>query len=174
MKHHLHAQRLGQHRQLCADGAIAHDAQRLAARLERAFGALAPAAAMHRRILGRYATQQQNGLAQHQLSHRACIGIRRIEHRHAMIARGLQIDLVGADAKRPHRHQLVGLGEHVGRELRARTDAQEMHVGQALHQFIPGERPLHRFDLRIARSVQHIQRAGVDAFQQQEFELALV
>ena len=105
-KHHLHAQRLGQHRELRADGAITHDAQRLAANLIRVFSRLQPAAAMRHRALLGHAAQQQDRLGQHQLGHRAGVGIGCIEHRNAALARRRQVDLIGAYAKAAHGNQL--------------------------------------------------------------------
>src|SRR6218665_869493 len=56
------AGRLGQPRQLRADGAVADDAQGLAPDLIRLVGRLEPAATVGRRVLCRNPAQQQNGL----------------------------------------------------------------------------------------------------------------
>jgi DNA polymerase/3'-5' exonuclease PolX len=56
-------------------------------------------------------------------------------------SRPLQVDLVGADAEAPGRHQLVRGGKHLGRQLRARADAQEVHVGDLGLEFGVGQAP---------------------------------
>ena len=74
VEHHAHAQAFGQRADLRADIAVAHDAQRLAARFESAGRALVPMAQMHARVLFRNAAQQQDGFAQYQLGDRARVG----------------------------------------------------------------------------------------------------
>jgi hypothetical protein len=83
----LHAQAFGQHRQLGADGAIAHNAQGLAADLVGVVSTLLPAAAVGHGVLFGDAAQQQNRLGQHQLGHRTGVGERRVEHGNAALAR---------------------------------------------------------------------------------------
>jgi hypothetical protein len=171
---HLHAQCLGQHGELRADGAVAHDAQRLAADLEGVLGRLEPAAAVRHRALFRDAAQQQDGFGQHQFGDRARIGIRGVEDRHAVLARGIEIDLVGADAEGAHRNELLRGGKDVRRELRARADAEEMHVGHALLQVLLRQGPGQGLDAGVACPTQHFDCRWVNAFEQKELDLAFV
>ncbi len=45
-----------------------------------------------------------------------------------ILLRGVEIDLVGADAETADRHQPVGGFENLRRDMRARTDAEHMHA----------------------------------------------
>ena len=89
MEDDAHAQLLGQHADLRADVAIAHDAQRLTAHFVRAGGALVPAAAVLQRVLLRNAAHQHDDLGQHQLGHAAGVAEGRVEHRNAQLHRGV-------------------------------------------------------------------------------------
>jgi hypothetical protein len=171
---HLHAERLGQYRQLRADRAVAHDAQRLAADLEGVLGRFEPAAAVRHRALLGHAAQQQDGFGEHQLRNRTGIGIGRVEDHDAVLARRVQIDLVGADAEGAGGNQLVRGGKDFRRQLRARADAQEVHVGNAGLELGLRQRAGKRLDVRIARGPQHFDGRGMDAFEQKELDLALV
>ncbi len=174
MEEHLHAHRLGHHRQLGADGAVAHDAQRLAADFVGVLGALEPAAAVGGGVLGGHAAQQQDGFGQHQLGHRARVGVRRVEDHHATLARRVQVHLVGADAKAAHGHELLRGGEHVGRQLRARTDADEVHVGDLALELLAFQRARHGLHIGVARVAQHFECGRMDAFEQQELDLRFI
>ena len=55
--------------------------------------------------VGGYAPHQADDVADHQLDHVARVRIRRVEHGHAVRARILQIDLVGADAEAADRRE---------------------------------------------------------------------
>ena len=173
-KHHVHAQRFRQHRKLRADGAIADDAQRLAADLVGMAGRFQPAAAVRHGVFFGYAAHQQNRLGQHQLGHRAGIGKRRVEHRDAPLARRGQVHLVGADAKAAHRSEAVGVAQHLGGELGARADAHKMRVGDLGLELVVGQGAGQAFDLAVARRAQHVDGRRVDAFEQQEADLVLV
>ncbi|MCY1551597.1 hypothetical protein D9M68_879390 [compost metagenome] len=98
-------------------------------------GRLEPAAAVRHCALFGYTAQQQDGFAQHQLGHRAGVGERGVEHCDASLARCHQIHLVGADAEAADGDQLGGMGQHLGRELGARANADEVHIGDLLAQF---------------------------------------
>ena len=174
MEDHVHAQRLGQHRQLGADRAIAHDAQRLAADLERVLGALLPAAAVRHGVLLGNAAQQQNGFGQHQLGHRARVRIGRVEDDDAALARRVQVHLVGADAEAPDGHELVRGREHLGRELGARADADEVRIGDLALELLALQSAGQRFHVRVAGVLQHLERRWMNAFEQQKLDLRLV
>lgn len=166
VKRHLHAQRFCQHRQLRADGAIADDAQRLAPDFVGVLGRLEPAATVGHGVLFGHAAQQQDSLCQHQFGHRAGVGIRGVEDGNAALAGGVQVHLVGADAKAAHGHQLVGVSEHFFGELRARANAHKVHVRNLALEFLVGQRAGDGFDLRVPSGTQHVHRRGVNTLQQ--------
>ena len=91
-----------------ADIAVADDAERLAADLVAAVGRLVPAARHGRRPSAEDPAQQHDDLADHQLGHAAGVGERRVEDRDAAAARGVEVDLVGADREAADRDQPVG------------------------------------------------------------------
>jgi hypothetical protein len=173
VEQHPHAQLFGQHADLRADVPVADDAQRLAAHLEGAGGALAPAAAVQQRVLLRDAAHQHHDLGQHQFGHAAGVGERRVEDGTAAPHRGLQVDLVGADAERTDGHQLGRGFQHRFGQLRARADAEEMRVGHGLRQRFTGQRLGVRHDVRVAVLPQHVQCGFVDAFEQHELQFVL-
>ncbi|MCY1378517.1 hypothetical protein D9M69_661590 [compost metagenome] len=91
-----------------------------------------------------------------------------------MLAGRFEVDLVGADAEAPGGHQLVRGGEHLGRQLGARADAHEVHVGDLGLEFGVGQRTRQRLDVGVAGGAQHLHGRGVDAFEQKELDPAFV
>ena len=136
---HPHAHAFGQHTDLGADVTVTDDAQHLVARLVAAAGRLDPATPMAGGVLLRNAAQQHDRLGDHQLGHAARVGIGRIEHRHAEFPRRVQIHLIGTDAEAAHRQQPLGMGQHVIRQLRARTDADDVRIGDPLLELVLGQ-----------------------------------
>ena len=170
---HLHAQRLGHDPDLGADMAVADDPQGLAAHLVAAGGGFGPAATVALRVFLRNAAGQHDGFGNHQLGHRAGVGIRRIEHRHAGQLRRFQVDLVGADAETAHRDQALGMAEHLGAELGARTDADDVRLGDALDQLLFRQRLGMRFDLAVTGRAEGVDRRLADPLQQQNMDALL-
>ena len=78
-KDHAHTDAFRQYRHLGADGAVADDAQGLAARLEGAFGGFHPAATVTHGVLFQNAAQHQDGLGDDQFRHTAGIRIGCVE-----------------------------------------------------------------------------------------------
>jgi hypothetical protein len=91
--------------------------------------------------------------------------------RHAGQLCGGEVDLVGADAETTDREQAPRLGEHFGIELGARTDADDVRIGDAPLQFILGQRLLVQFDLAVAGGLEGLDRAAADAFEQQHADV---
>jgi hypothetical protein len=168
---HPHAQPFRQHADLGTDVAIADDAQHLVARFEAAGGGFGPSAAMAQCVFLRDATQQHDRLGDHQLGHAARIGIRRVEHGNAELARGVQIHLIGADAETADRDQPLGVRQHLVGELGARADADDVRVGNALLEFGLGQGFRMQLDLAVAGPVENLDAAGADAFQQQHLDV---
>jgi hypothetical protein len=92
------------------------------------------------RVLLRDAAGQHDRLGDDQFGHAAGVGIGRVEHRDAGQLGRVQVDLVGADAEAAHRDQALGLGQHLGAELGARADADDVRLGDAFLQFVLGQR----------------------------------
>ena len=170
IEHHAHAHVLGHQADLGADVAIADDAQRLAAHLERIGGTLHPAALVQQGVLLGNAPHQHDDLGQHQLGHAARIGERRIEHRHPAPCRCLQRNLVGAYTEGPHGHQLLGLLQHPGGELGARTQSHEMGITDGLDQRLTFQRLRMGFDLGIAIGRERLHRRRMNAFEQHDLQ----
>src|SRR5690606_6190139 len=154
-----------------ADVAVADDAQRLAAHLVAAGGRLQPVAAQAGGVARGHAAQQHDGLRQHQFGHAAGVGVGRVEHRHALASGSLQVDLVGADAEAAHRHQPPRIGQDLGRQLRARADADDVRFADALAQHGLGQRAGVGFDVGIAGVAEHGHRARAQALQQQHADV---
>ena len=170
VEHHAHAQGLGQQAQLGADMAIADDAQRLATHLERVGSALHPAAPVQQCVLLRDAAHQHDDLGQHQLGHAARVGERRVEHGHATLGCGIQGDLVGPDAEGTDSDQLVGLLQHLGRELGARAQPHEVGIGNGIDQCLPFQRLGVSFDLGVPVGSERFDGGRMDAFQQHHLQ----
>jgi len=51
----------------------------------------------------------------------------------------------------------LGGGKHIGGELRARADADEMHVGDLALELFAIQRPRQRFHIGVARRLQHLE-----------------
>src|SRR5215472_15616851 len=105
---------------------VADDSERLAPRLVRTGGGFNPPAAMRQRIAMRDAAQQHDNLRQYQFGDAARIRKRRIEHRYAARLGGVEVHLVGADAKTSDACQPPRVLEDRRGQLRSRTDAQKV------------------------------------------------
>jgi len=62
---------------------------------------------------------------------------------------------------------------HLGAELGARTDADEVGVGDTPFQLVFGKRFLVAFDLRVAGCGEFVDRTLADAFEQQHADVLL-
>ncbi|MND93617.1 hypothetical protein D3C80_858090 [compost metagenome] len=164
-----HPQVLGQDRQLRADGAIADDAQGLAAQLARTSRRLVPLALVHGRRLVGHVAHQDDGQADGQFDHRAGVGIGGVEDGHAMFVGGLQIDLIGADAEGGDGQQAVGVLQHALADIGLGANAQNMDALDRLDQVVLVQRALHGLD-GIARLLQPLDGGGVDVLQQQHLD----
>ena len=171
VEQHAHAEAFGQHAGLRADVAVADDAQHLVARLVAAHRRLVPAADVALGVLVRDAAQQHDRFGHHQFSHAAGVGIRRVENRDAQLARLDQIHLVGADAEAAHRHQPLGVRKHVGGQLGARAQADDVRIGDALLQLGFGQGFRMQLDLAVACTAEIFDRGGAETFQQQHLDI---
>ncbi len=170
---HPHAQRFREVGELRADIAVADDAERLAPHLVAVVGRFVPAPLMGGVGARDDPAQQDDDLADHEFGHAARIGERRVEHRNAAPARGVEVDLVGADAETSDRDQAVGGGENIGSDLGARTDAEQMHALDGLLERIAFERLGQARHVGIAGSLDQLRGAVVDAFEEQDPDLVL-
>src|SRR5690606_7673815 len=79
-----------------------------------------------------------------------------------------------ADAEAADGDQLLGGVEHVGGQLGARADADEVHVGDLRLQLVAGQGGLQVRDVGVTGGLQGVDGVLVHAFQQKELDLALV
>jgi hypothetical protein len=171
---HAHAQVLGEDAELRADVAVADDAERLAAHLDAALGALGPAAAVHERAFPRDAAQQHDGLAEHELGDAAGVGVGGVEDRDAALRRRREVHLVGPDAEAADGGELWRRRQHLLGQFGARADAEEVHVLQRGLQGVAREGLRQVADGGIAVGRQRAGGVGVDALEEEELDAALV
>ncbi len=88
------------------------------------------------------AAQEQDGLGQHQLGYRTGVGVWRVEHGDTALAGSFQVDLVGADAEAANGYQFLGAVEDLFGELGARTDADEVGIGDLSFSSASGNEPV--------------------------------
>ena len=171
---HLHAEVFRQHRQLGADGAVTDDAQLLAADLEGVGGALQPATAVGNRVLLGNAAQQQDGLGQHQLGHRAGVGVRCVEDRDTHFPGGFQVNLVGTDTEATDGYQLVCVCQHVRGQLGAGAQTDEMGIGDRFLELFFREGAGVIIDIGVTGCLQSVDGSLVHTLEEQKFDLAFV
>jgi hypothetical protein len=167
---HAHAQRLGHHGELGADCAVAHHAQRLAPHLARVRRRLVPAALRACPPPWAARPQQHDGESDRQLHHRARIGIGGVEHGHAPVGGGAEIDPVRPDAEGAHGQQPVGARQHGRVELGLGAHAQHVHAAQALGELGFRQGPATGLD-GVAGLGEQRGGVRVDALQEQHADL---
>ena len=91
----------------------------------------------------------------------------------AVPARGVEVDLVGADAEAADRDQAVRGFENLRGDLRARADAEHMHALDGLLERIALERLGQARHVGIAGGLDQLRGAVVDAFEEQDPDLVL-
>ena len=136
VEHHAHAKCLGDDGKLRSDIAVADDAERLASHFMRAGSRLVPHTVLHMMGVRRNAAHQANDVADNQFHHGASVGIWGIEHGDAVLARIVEIDLIGADAEatdsRERRTCVDDFAGHAG----FGANAQQINVFQGVDEFI--------------------------------------
>ena len=174
VEHDAHPQALGQDRELLANVAVADDAERLAPDLAARPDALGPLAAVSLGVLFRHTAQQQDGLGQDQLGDRPRVRERGVKDGHALLGRGLEVDLVGADAERADGDQLVGGLEDVGGQLGARADAEKVDVANQVRQLGLGDGGRPALDVAVSGVLKGVDGVLVDALEEQDLDAVLV
>ena len=129
---HRHAERLGQHRQLRADIAVADDAEAPAPDLVAPLGRFVPDPFVHLAGFVGQAPLQRDYLRDHELDDAAGIGEGSVENGHPVGARAGKVYLVGPDAKSAHGQQVRGRLEGTVGHLGVAPDPEHVHLGQAL------------------------------------------
>ena len=131
VEEHPHAQRLGQHRQLAADVAVADDAQRPPPDLVAAGRRLVPGAGVQRAVPVDQPPGQADDLRDRQSRRRCgCWSNGALNTATPACGRRAQVDLVGADAEGADRGQFRAARQHVRGHLRLRPDAQQVDAVQ--------------------------------------------
>ncbi len=133
-------------------------------------GRLVPLAGVHgRRLVGDIAGQHDDQADNH-FHHRTGVGIGGVENGNALFRAGLEVDLVGADAKGRHRHQFVGRFNRLGGQVGFRTQAEDMDTLQRLDQVVFVERTLDRRDV-VTFFAKGADGVRVNIFEQQDLQL---
>ena len=125
---HVHAERLGQDRQLRPDRPVADDAQRLAPDLVRPLGGLGPHARLQGGVLLRKTPGQGDGLGDRELHDRPRVGVGGVEDSDPQARSRRQVDLVGADAVRSDRGQMGAGLQDLACQARLRADPEDVHA----------------------------------------------
>ncbi|KAI7491367.1 hypothetical protein KC351_g26 [Hortaea werneckii] len=81
-----------------------------------------------------------------------------------------EVYLVRTNAEAANDDQVLCVLEHVGRELRLRPNANDVHILDLLNQFVLRERALEDFDL-VALLLQDVLARLVDVLEQQDFDV---
>jgi hypothetical protein len=117
-------------------------------------------------ILFRQPSGDADHLGESQLDHASGVGERRVKDRDSLIGRAAEIDMVGADAERPDRNGLCGIGQDGPRHPGPRADAEQLHALQSLAQFplVERARKCAHVDASISEASSGIR---VDAFYQE-------
>ncbi len=116
---------------------------------------------------GEDVAHEHDDFADDEFGDRARVGKGRIEDGNAALAGRGNVDLIHADAEAADRHELRRGGQHVGGDLRARADADDMRLRQRLAQVLAVERPGQALDIREAGGREQVDGGFVDAFEQQ-------
>jgi hypothetical protein len=162
-----------QHADLRADVSITDDTECLATHFDAAGGGLHPAPAMAQRVFLRNATREHDGFGDDEFGDAARVRVGRIEHRYAERLCSIGVDLVGADAEAADRDQAPRFVEHVGGQVGARANADQVRVGDAALEFGFGQCFFVVFDVRVAGALQRIECSPADAFEQQHLDVLL-
>jgi len=170
VEEHLHAESLGQHRQLRADIAVADQAQGAAADLVRSGGGLVPQAVVHLLVLVGQMPGQRHDLGHRQFDDAAGVAVRSVEAGNTLAGGGIQIDLVGADAESAHRLQIGGLRNDPLGDLGARSDTQQADAVERVDQFGLTEGTSPVLDL-VSGFGENAGGFRMDVFQQQGFHV---
>ncbi len=172
-ENHLHAHRLGEHRQLRPDIAVADDAQRAATHFMAVGGGLVPGAVMRRDRARKDPPQQHHDFADHEFGDAARIRERCVEDGNAAPARRVEIDLVGPDAETSDHRQPVGLGKNIRCQLGSRPNAQEIDTFDGLTQRGALKGLGQPLDAQIFRIREQFDGAVIHALQEQDFALLI-
>ena len=162
----VHPERLGHHRELRADVAVADDAELAPAHLVAADRRLVPDPGVHGPVLLGQLAPHRDDLGDGQLDDRAGVGEGRVEDRDALGRGGGQVDLVGADAEGADRRQVrVGVDDPLGDD-RLRADAQQVDVGEGGEELVLVHRPRAGLDL-VAGVCEDLRGQGMQVLEQQ-------
>ena len=122
------------------------------------------------------AAQQHDDFRQHQFRHAARVRERRVKDGNAAVLRGVEIHLVGADAKTADRRAAAGACSKNARgQTRVRADADEVGVLDATPAAsASGKRLGMIFDIAVAIPAESFHSARMNAFEQQDFDLSFM
>src|SRR5271157_2093069 len=145
---------------------VADDAERLTTGLMRTGGGFQPSAAVGGGATLGYSALQENRLRQDQFGHATGVGEGGIEDRNSAALSGVQIHLIGADAKTADGHQFRGIFQDLGSKLRRRTDTDDIGVGGGRDQLVLRQRLGMLRYLGVAVGLKSGKAAGVNPLEQ--------
>ena len=169
----MHAEGLGDDRQLGADVAVADDAEGASADLVRALRRLVPDAGVECGVLVRQAAGQRDDLAEREFDDAAGVGKGGVEDDRAGLGCGVEVDLVGADAEGADGLELgPGLDDSPG-DLGLGADADHVDTLERGDQLGLVERTGAGLDLEAGVG-ERLTGGLVDVFQQQNLHAGRV
>ena len=161
-----HAERFGEHRELAADVAVAHDAEGAAAYLMAAGRRLVPDPLVHQGVFDGQPAGQSDEFGDGELDDAAGVGEGGVEDGDPRGAGRAQVDLVGADAERADRQQLRRRLENLCGDVGFGPDAEQVDALEAADQLVLVQRPGELLDV-VAGGAQHGGAVGMDVFEQE-------
>ena len=167
---HAHAHGLGEHADLPADVAVAHDAQRLAADLVGPGRDLAPLALVHLADAVAEVAREHHDLGHDELGHAARVRERRVEDRDSAAVRAREIDLVGADAEAADASAAVRAFARTRSVIaRLAADADHVNVLDARCELVLAEGARERLEVE-GLAAEDLVRARVNVLQEENLD----
>src|SRR5690606_36668458 len=142
-----HAHGFCQHAHLATNAPVSDDPHGFTADFVRIFRTLLPVSRVHLPDAVGKLARKCDDFGDHELGDASSIRERSVEHRDALGMTGSKVDLIGPNAEAPDAEQTPGLLDDARRDLGLAANAQEVHVANALPQFLFTEGARQDFDV---------------------------
>ncbi len=119
------------------------------------------------------AAHEHDNFAHHQFRHGTCVAVRCVKNGNTVHTRSFKINLIGANAEAANGHKPVCAIQHFLGQLRAGTDANNMHTFQRLFEGIALQRAFMTHNVFITAGFKKGDGTIVDTLQQQNADLVL-